>query len=112
MAAFLTAPMFLLDSSHTNNMFLDCIGNLHFLETDAEVDVVPVRVSEAEPVAAVPLLPEGELLTVIVLAAPSENEDLMVLTLIIHHASIHYGQKKAFPLFSTKESRILECERI
>ena len=70
MAAFSTAPMFLLESSHTNNMFLDCIGNLHFLETDAEVDVVPVRVSEAEPVAAVPLLPHGELLAVLVLAAP------------------------------------------
>ena len=51
-------------------MFLDCIGNLHFLETDPEVDVVPVRVSEAEPVAAVPLLPHGELLAVLVLAAP------------------------------------------
>ena len=76
------------------------------------MNVVPVRVSEAEPVAAVPLLPEGEFLTVLVLAAPSENEDIMVLTLIIHHATIHYGQKKSFPLFSTKESRILECERI
>ena len=87
MAAFLTAPMFLLDSSHTNNMFLDCIGNLHFLETDAEVDVVPVRVSEAEPVAAVPLLPDGELLAVLVLAAPpakwgSYHYHLITLTLI------------------------------
>ena len=73
MAAFSTAPMFLLESSQTNNMFLDCIGigwNLHFLKTDAEVNVVPVRVSEAEPVAAVSLLPDGELLAVLVLAAP------------------------------------------
>ena len=62
------------------------------------MNVVPVLVSEAEPVAAVSLLPKGELLAVLVLAAPSESEDLMVLTLIIHHATIHYGQKKSFPL--------------
>ena len=42
----------------------------HFLQAYPEHDVLAVRVPEAEPVAAVPLLPRRQLLAVLVLAAP------------------------------------------
>ena len=48
--------------------------DLHFFEAYPEVDVVPVRMSEAQAVAAVPLFPHGELLAVLVLAAPSGKD--------------------------------------
>ena len=46
----------------------------HFLEAYPEHDVLAVRVPEAEPVAAVPLLPRRQLLAVLVLAAPPEHK--------------------------------------
>ena len=44
----------------------------HFLETDPELNPLGVRVSEAEAVPAVPLLCRGEVLAVLLLAAPPE----------------------------------------
>ena len=44
----------------------------HFLETDPELNPLGVRVSEAEPIPAVPLLGRGEVLAVLLLAAPPE----------------------------------------
>ena len=46
----------------------------HFLEAYPEHDVLAVRVPEAEPVAAVPLLPRRQLLAVLVLAAPPKQK--------------------------------------
>ena len=52
----------------------------HFLEAYPEHDVLAVRVPEAEPVAAVPLLPRGQLLAVLVLAAPPAHITLELST--------------------------------
>ena len=46
----------------------------HFLEAYPEHDVLAVRVPEAEPITAVPLLPRRQLLAVLVLAAPPEHK--------------------------------------
>ena len=52
----------------------------HFLEAYPEHDVLAVRVPEAEPVAAVPLLPRRQLLAVLVLAAPPRHKTLELAT--------------------------------
>ena len=52
----------------------------HFLEAYPEHDVLAVRVPEAEPVAALPLLPRGQLLAVLVLAAPPAHITLELST--------------------------------
>ena len=52
----------------------------HFLEAYPEHDVLAVRVPEAEPVAAVALLPRGQLLAVLVLAAPPAHITLELST--------------------------------
>ena len=59
--------------------------DLHFFEAYPEVDVVPVRMSEAQAIAAVPLFPHGELLAVLILAAPSGKDWLY----LVHQSILH-----------------------
>ena len=63
----------------------------HFLEAYPEHDVLAVRVPEAEPVAAVPLLPRGQLLAVLVLAAPPEHNTLELATKFHEFLNLYFA---------------------